>query len=1169
MFVMECGLISKCTDKDFVSYACGFDFICFTETFLEKFDMDIFPGYKSFCKPAVKLSYHGRRSGGLVCLIKEEFVRFMAWVDVKYENLGVFLVNKSLLGAEKDVVIVCAYIQPEGSPFYNHFVADNGISILEECLTDCVLSFGDIDFIVCGDLNSRTANFSPDICADFACSVVPLESQPPCMNRSSCDGLLNNYGKLLLNLCTAFDLNIMNGLCQGDQQGCYTCIVASGSSVNDYFLVSNDFFSIFHDYCYMYVSDRIDSDHLPLEFLVYLSHVGNYEPDRGESMVCDKFVWNDDNALMYKENLCKPDMRAIFMQAMNLIDNDINRALTLFNDYIKSCAECMKKQMKFNKDGRNERRYDSECKIMKKNVQCLLRAYIKSLTNKGRNNRQVVFGNTGVSNDNNKDRSAFVIARREYKHLLERKRKMFNRDLLDSMIRSLPSQQDFWKAVKKVSFKNSQPRNTITLEKWHTHFKKLLDKNDDDDEDDSVVDVAAEGMSDGMVGGMNFDNNSDDHSDINCRITSEEVLNAMRKLKNNKAAGPDKIVVELFKYANSEIIEFFVEFFNRLFDTGLYPENWSESIILPLFKKGNINDPNNYRGISLMDVSCKLYSSIINTRLQEWVELNNITGEYQAGFKKGYCTVDHMFTLLAFIQKQFSVNRKFYVAFIDFQKAFDSVNRSILWTVLIKNGVKGKMLRCIQAMYKLVKSRVRSGFELTEYINCVAGVKQGDASSPVLFSLFINELALDVISNGLHGAHFSRDALELFILLLADDVLLLSETVVGLQRQLNSLCRAAESLDLKVNLDKSNIVVFRKGGYLAARESWTYNGTKMPVVNVYKYLGIYFSTRLSFNVACKDLASRGKKALLTIIKRLSILNNNSLGLFLKIFDSKIQPILLYGAEIWGLQPAVVHCEAVHLFALKRFLGVDKRISNDLVYGETKRYPLSISAGLRCIRYWLKLLQMESYRLPRKSYDMLFEMDAKGKKNWVSNVRLFLCENGFGEVWLNQGVGNQFSFLRLFRQRLIDCRWQRWNEHIQSSSRYDLYRIIASYDNFFMQPYLKYDLDMNLKRLIAKFRLGVSEIKTHQFRYREHRDSDLVCPLCSQSEENEVHFILCCPVLHNIRKSLIPQKYYREPCMFRLCILMSSTNFEANKKFGMYLRKAFKLRETLISKLYYV
>ena len=100
-----------------------------------------------------------------------------------------------------------------------------------------------------------------------------------------------------------------------------------------------------------------------------------------------------------------------------------------------------------------------------------------------------------------------------------------------------------------------------------------------------------------------------------------------------------------------------------------------------------------------------------------------------------------MFTLLAMIQKQFSFNRKLYVAFIIFEKVFDSISRKWLWPILMKNCVMGKLYCC---MYTIVKVRVTFGAHFTEYINCTRGVKQGDVCRPVLFSVLINEIALEI-----------------------------------------------------------------------------------------------------------------------------------------------------------------------------------------------------------------------------------------------------------------------------------------------------------------------------------------------------------------------------------------------------------------------------------------
>ena len=121
----------------------------------------------------------------------------------------------------------------------------------------------------------------------------------------------------------------------------------------------------------------------------------------------------------------------------------------------------------------------------------------------------------------------------------------------------------------------------------------------------------------------------------------------------------------------------------------------------------NITD--NYRGISLLNICSKLYSSVLNKRISSWIDVNQVIGEEQAGFRAEHCTADHVFTLLVCIQKQLLRHKKLYVAFIDFRKAFDTVCRDKLWKVLQANGIDGKMLQALKSMYENVKARVRTG----------------------------------------------------------------------------------------------------------------------------------------------------------------------------------------------------------------------------------------------------------------------------------------------------------------------------------------------------------------------------------------------------------------------------------------------------------------------------
>ena len=134
----------------------------------------------------------------------------------------------------------------------------------------------------------------------------------------------------------------------------------------------------------------------------------------------------------------------------------------------------------------------------------------------------------------------------------------------------------------------------------------------------------------------------------------------------------------------------------------------------------------------------------------------------QAGFRKGRSTIDHIFTLHAAIEKQFANNSKLYVAFVDFKKAYDTVNRNIVWSVLFHSGIQGKMLRNLKAMYCSVQACVMSKSEVSGYFECFQGLKQGGVASPVLFSLLINELANEIIGKAKHGIPLGPTEIEVY-----------------------------------------------------------------------------------------------------------------------------------------------------------------------------------------------------------------------------------------------------------------------------------------------------------------------------------------------------------------------------------------------------------------------
>lgn len=553
--------------------------------------------------------------------------------------------------------------------------------------------------------------------------------------------------------------------------------------------------------------------------------------------------------------------------------------------------------------------------------------------------------------------------------------------------------------------------------------------------------------------------------------------------------------------------------FSKVFSTGIFPEEWSKSIIIPLHKKGDRDNPDNYRGISLLSCVSKVFTGVLNSRLMKWAEMNSVITDAQAGFRRNHSTIDHIFALYACIERQFSRNAKLYVAFVDFYKAFDMISHSTLWMVLSRTGVQGRMLNMLRGMYQCVKSCVRcSGGELTDYFECLQGLKQGCLCSPILFSYFINQLANDIIEGGTHGIQLLPNQIELFLMLFADDLALMSSTVAGLQNQLNLLDESSERLGLKVNAEKTKIVVFRKGGYLGAREQWHLGDKNIEVVGKYKYLGLNFSTMLSFNIATNEFVARAKKAVVEIVRALKSYGCFSCQVFFRLFDSQITPSLLYASELWGFKENK-QIEKVHLYACKLFVNLPVRTPNDMIYGELGRYPLAIDSAARCIQYWFRVLKQDDTRYSKMAYLCLLSMHERGKTNWVTHVKSLLCECGFGLVWICGGVANEKQFLRYFKDRLKGNFGQMWLTHLQDSPRFEIFQSFK--DSIGREQYLDTICVTIYRTALARFRLGVSPFNAHRHRYSQSLDSK-TCPFCPGKSEDEVHVIFDCPTYHDIR-----------------------------------------------------
>ena len=255
-------------------------------------------------------------------------------------------------------------------------------------------------------------------------------------------------------------------------------------------------------------------------------------------------------------------------------------------------------------------------------------------------------------------------------------------------------------------------------------------------------------------------------------------------------------------------------FFNLILETGILPDTWLEGMIKPIYKhKGDSSQPENYRPITILSCFGKLFTAVLNLRLNVFLNTYDVLNENQAGFRAGYSTNDHIFVLHALIEILKSKKLKLFCSFIDFSKAFDSVWRVGLWSKLLANNIKGKFFRIVYNMYQGIKSCVSFNGDQSEFFQSFRGVRQGENLSPVLFALFLNDLESFLSSHNCSGIDIelaSDDVycyLKLFVLLYADDTVILATDEKSFQHSLNIFYDYSKLWKLDINYDKTKILI--------------------------------------------------------------------------------------------------------------------------------------------------------------------------------------------------------------------------------------------------------------------------------------------------------------------------------------------------------------------------
>ncbi|XP_073668649.1 uncharacterized protein [Paramisgurnus dabryanus] len=427
--------------------------------------------------------------------------------------------------------------------------------------------------------------------------------------------------------------------------------------------------------------------------------------------------------------------------------------------------------------------------------------------------------------------------------------------------------------------------------------------------------------------------------------TKAEILKALKILKNGKAAGPDGIPPEALKADLSTTVNMLLPLLQKVWRVGRVPADWKKGHMVKLPKKGDLGSCNNWRGIMLLSVPSKVLTRIILDRLKDAVE-EKLRPE-QAGFRKEKSCTDQIATLRIIIEQSLEWQSPLYLNFIDFRQAFDSVDRETIWQLLNHYGIPQSFITLIQQLYEGATCQIIHNGKLTEEFEVRTGVRQGCMLSPMIFLLVVDWVMHQTTKTGKTGIQWSINQ-SLEDLDFADDLCLMSQKCQHMQQKTDNLVHEASKTGLQINLEKTVIMtLFKK-----QQQPITLGDSELKEVTSFTYLGSMVSARGGSD---EDIKARIGKARYAFITLRPVWRSTSLSVRnkIRIFNSNVKSVLLYGSETWRVTNTLTNKLQVFvngcLRSLLKIRWTDKLTNTDL-WQRTNQDPIKQQIARRKWRW---------------------------------------------------------------------------------------------------------------------------------------------------------------------------------------------------------------------------
>ena len=898
---------------------------------------------------------------------------------------------------------------------------------------------------ILGDFNSRIANFQ---------TPLPEEGQNFCndlnLTRKTSDLLINTRGRHLIKSLCKHALVVLNGTSRTDVGGHFTFVSHTGKSTIDMALTNIPGLNLVSDFK---VLPHSESDHFPISVTLT-----TYESFKMEHNLRTKTTWDSKIKKAKLTEICEQFRLNLELSSEEKLFETLLKEVETVLRTIGVIKEVNSTFFENHKPWINTSTRSKKKEMKKKLVQFKndpttdkLNEYIKVRT---------------------LYRKANNLARRNYWHDIS------------FVISEARSSNEFWRLLRKFKFLKPKS-NYIEMETWETYLKDMHV---------NATQVEVERLF--------FEQKVEE---LDTAITKDELLNILQKSRGKTAPGNDHIPINLWKSDVNLITNSLLKSLNLALEKQYFPEQWSMIKQFPIFKKGDPSVPSNYRLISILNSSFKVFTAILNTRLSSWAERNEVIPQTQFAFRPTRSTDEPIFILSMLTLKQLNKKNELHTVFIDLSKAFDCVNHHLLWNKLYKLGISYNLIHTLHKLY----SNMWTHFEKIDPIKINNGVLQGDSLSPSLFNLFLADFSIPQE----YGIDLNNNTV-LTHLLFADDIVLLADNHLYLQKSLDATVKFMKGNGLNINLVKTKHMVFTNHPRRPQRTLFI-EGEKLERVKIFNYLGVDFQSNLKWKRTINKKVNESINSFHLIWAPLYKMKFGNLRLAFKLFDLQILPKTLYGIHVWGMDNTG-EVERVQNTFIKKMMYLPPQTAGYALRLEFSRDQIQTKIFKRALKFWMKMANMDDKRLTKICLLEALKLFDKNKANtWLLEFekRLHTIGQSLSSAYF-EAANNQVNYVSWTRKYTEQLKREDGQRMLQTHTYNGLQFTNYDYDN---DIYLFRQSNIKLKRLVLRLRLETNSIYINDSKLTI--DPTNSCTWCNEEEhEDWAHLFFRCVYLSEIRPS---------------------------------------------------